>query len=273
MKIVQISDIHLHSGMIAGNDPAALFVACMNHIEAHHRDANTIIITGDLTHIGDETSYLRLHEFLKSYPLPVNLMIGNHDKRDVFQSVFSQAPRDDDGFVQYSFDTSGFRCVCLDTVEAGSHSGHLCPARHAWLANELDKARFDERQVLLFMHHHPVAVGVWSADVVGLKEPEIFEETLQANRDNIRHLFFGHCHYTVSGSFCGIPFSAPRSISHPCWPEFTGKWAMGVGPLAPSYSVALINNNSVVVHAIEFLAESEIIYIPAGEETSRIPPS
>lgn len=272
MKVVQISDIHLHSGTIVGNDPAALFLACMNHIKEHHGDADAIVLTGDLTHLGDQTSYLRLHEFLKSYPLTVNLMIGNHDKREVFQSVFSQVPHDDAGFVQYSFNSAGFRCICLDTVEAGSHSGHLCSARHAWFNNELDKARFDEMPVLLFMHHHPMAVGVWSADVVGLKEPEIFEETLQANGDIIRHLFFGHCHYTVSGSFCGIPFSAPRSISHPCWPEFTGKWAMGIGPLAPSYSVALIGTNSVVIHSIEFLAENEIVYIPAGEETSRKPP-
>ena len=72
------------------------------------------------------------------------------------------------------------------------------------------------------MHHNPVEVGIPNADDIGLMDGEAFRELLAAYRTEIRHLFFGHCHYVLSGSVCGIHFSASRSTSHPCVPDFSG---------------------------------------------------
>lgn len=270
MKIVHISDIHIHDAQIAGFDPVERFRACLAHVEAHNANADVVMISGDLVHDGDRDAYVRLRDMLDASPLAphIQLMIGNHDSRENFQAVFPTVPADENGFVQYTFDRAGYRLMCLDTMQPGTHAGRLCEQRLAWLSNELERARFDELPVLLFMHHNPMTVGVWSTDVIGLKEQEAFGEIVGAERDGIRHLFFGHCHYSLSGSLLGIPFSAPRSTCHPCWPEFAGKWAMGVGPMSPNYNVALLSSEAVVVHTIDFLHENDVVYIPLGEETS-----
>ncbi|WP_299861880.1 metallophosphoesterase [uncultured Hoeflea sp.] len=263
MKLVHISDIHIHSKPIHGLDPVANFRACLAYVEAHDMDADKVVITGDLTHCGDERSYRDLAEILEASPLKdklaPRLMIGNHDDRETFASVFSAVPRDAGGFVQWTEETPQGLFVYMDTVDQGRHGGLYCEARMAWLSAVLTAARASGQRVYLFMHHNPVRVHVANADIIGLFNLREVQALLKSFNDVISHMFFGHCHYSLSGSLGGISYSAPRSTNHPSWPDFLGPInRSGHGELAPNYNVCFLGDDSTVVHSIDFLDAGKV---------------
>jgi 3',5'-cyclic AMP phosphodiesterase CpdA len=263
MKIVHISDIHIHDEPILGHDPVENFQKCLSHVAEFQSDADRIVITGDLTHYGRGESYERLRALitastLKGKLLP-RLMIGNHDSRETFRKVFSGAPTDLDGFVQWTEDTPIGLFVYMDTMEPGTHAGHYCARRQNWLCGILEKAKADGRNVYLFMHHNPLPVYVANADRIGIVQEAELQKILFRYNSIIRHIFFGHCHYTLSGVVAGIAYSATQSTNHTCWPDFSGdEKRMGYGDLTPSYNVCFLNESSSVVHTIDFLDEGKV---------------
>lgn len=265
MKLIHISDIHIHAEPILGFDPVANFAACLAHVAQFQGDADRVVITGDLTHMGDAHSYERLKQMLDGSPLQGNLrprlLIGNHDDRAVFASVFSAAPRDDNGFVQWVEDSPAGVLVYLDSTQKGVHAGHYDAPRQAWLRGVLDAARAAGKPAWVFLHHNPVAVQVANADVIGLVQEAEFHAILRDYRDTVRHVFFGHCHFTLSGQVCGVPFSAPRSTNHVCWPDFSGiVERMGYGDFSPTYNVCYLDPDSTVIHSIDFLDEHKVLW-------------
>lgn len=276
MKLIHISDIHINADPIAGSDSVAGFAACLAHVEKRHADADAVVITGDLTHHGQRHSYVRLREMLEESSLAPFLVIGNHDHRATFREIFPEVEVDADGYVQYVRDIAGHRLVFLDTNLAGNHSGRLGPRRQAWLSARLGEAARVGMPVLLFLHHNPIAIGVLATDILSLVQKKEFAAILRAHRDTVRHVFFGHAHMSLSGSIDGIPFSAPRSTSHPGWPNFEGRLAYGHGPIEPSYNLALIDRFNIVVHTIEYRLADRIVWEPltggdAGSVT--VPPA
>ncbi len=266
MKLIHITDIHIQDDKILGQAPIANFTACLAHVETHHRDADRVVITGDLTHHGSRHSYAQLREIVMASPLEPRLLLGNHDDRPTFRAVFPEIPVDMAGYVQYAEDTPAGRFLYLDTLEPGTHAGRYGTDRQTWLAHELARARADGGPVYLFMHHQPCPIGAPASDMIGLLDGAAVRALLAEYRDLIRHIFFGHCHTTLSGSVCGIPMSAPRSTNHPNAPDLGGRNAIGVGPLAPNYNVVLIEQDSVVVHTIDFLVEPELDWILLNDE-------
>ncbi|KGF69701.1 hypothetical protein LL06_09180 [Hoeflea sp. BAL378] len=263
MKLVHISDIHINPEPILGLDPVANFRSCLAYVEAHDQDADKVVITGDLTHHGREESYRALAAILEASPLKgrlePRLLIGNHDDRETFASVFGSASRDESGFIQWTEETPAGLFVYMDTVDAGRHGGLYCESRMAWLRRVLDGARAGGQRAYLFMHHNPVRVNVANADVIGIFNERELQALLKEYRDTVAHLFFGHCHYTLSGAVAGIPYSAPRSTNHACWPDFSGQInRMGHGDLAPNYNVCFLRPDSTVVHSIDFLDAGKV---------------
>jgi len=263
MKLVHISDIHINPEPILGLDPIENFRKCLDYVEANDRDADRVVITGDLTHYGREESYRELASILAvsslKDKLEPRLMIGNHDNRETFASVFSGTNRDSGGFIQWTEETPAGLFVYMDTVDQGRHGGRYCESRMAWLAQVLDEARSKRQKAYMFMHHNPVRVNVANADIIGIINEKELQSLLKDYQDTVAHLFFGHCHYTLSGAVCGIPYSAPRSTNHACWPDFSGRIdRMGYGDLAPNYNVCFLREESTVVHSIDFL-DADII--------------
>jgi 3',5'-cyclic AMP phosphodiesterase CpdA len=276
MKLVHISDIHINAEPIGGTDSVEALAACLAHVEKRHADAEIVVISGDLTHHGRRENYVKLREMLEASTLDPVLMIGNHDHRETFTEVFPDTPLDENGHVQQVREAGGHLLVFLDTNLAGNHSGRLGPRRIAWLSARLDEAERQRLPVLLFMHHHPLPIGVLATDILALVQKKEFAAVVRRYRDTIRHLFFGHCHMSLSGSLEGVPFSAPRSTSHPGWPEFDGRLAYGHGPIEPSYNVALIDGSSIVVHTIDYRLDGLIEWEPltGGDAgTVTVPPS
>ena len=100
------------------------------------------------------------------------------------------------------------------------------------------------------MHHPPLALGIPSMDQFALREPEAFWAVIAPHRARIRHLFFGHLHRPIGGSWRGIPFSCTASPNHQVALDLVTLRGDDVpGCREPAgYAVILIDTDSVVVH-------------------------
>jgi Icc protein len=253
MKFVQLSDTHIVApgGRLHGLDPRRRLEACVTDINAHHPDAAFCIVSGDLAHEGDPAAYAVLREVLDDLSMPCHLMIGNHDHRGRFQQAFSATGRDPGGFVQYVVATPLGDFLLLDTVEPGSDAGRYCGRRLAWLAERLEESR--ERGAWLFMHHPPFDIGIPSLDRIRLLDPEPLSGLIDAH-DHVRHLFFGHVHRPVSGSWRGIPFSAVRGTNHQVAFDQHTERPVPKSHESPAYAVVFANEENTVVHFHDYLA-------------------
>lgn len=248
IKLVQITDLHLlPSGGLLRDvlDPEPRLRECLEDIEALHGDAAALIITGDLTENGDLESYWLLKRILAGYRLPpVHLTIGNHDERRRFGQVFPEAVDAETGFAQTSFDLGDHVGILLDTWTDGSHVGSLCNARLAWLAETLSR---DTRPALLFLHHAPFQVGLKWLDRHILEDGIEFAEAIAPFRNRIKHMFFGHMHRSVSGTWGGMPFTVVPSTALNGLLDFDSDLSCPT-VMEPHYSVTLLRDDNVIVH-------------------------
>ncbi len=249
LKLIHLTDLHITApgGTIAGRDPIANLDRALNHALTRHADAAALFVTGDLSDWGDAADYRHLRERLDNLALPVHLGIGNHDDRAIFLEHFPHLGSD--GFVQYRADLPGHIALMLDTWEAGTHAGSFCEARAAWLDARLSEAA---APVLLFMHHNPVPIGIGPMDRIMQQDADRLGRVLDAHPGRVRHIFHGHCHLPLSGSFRGIPFSAPRGTNHAGWADFGNASFLAGSDLPESYAVALLTDEAVMVHMIEY---------------------
>ncbi|MEM7567981.1 MAG: metallophosphoesterase, partial [Pseudomonadota bacterium] len=217
-----------------------------------HSDAAAIFVTGDLSDWGDAADYAYVRDRLARVPLPVHVALGNHDDRATFLAHFPHL--ESDGFAQYRVDLGGadgarYTALVLDTWEAGTHAGSFCEARAAWLDMRLAEA---DAPVLLFLHHNPVPIGIAPMDEIRLLDADRLGAVLDAHPGRVRHIFHGHCHLPLSGSFHGVPFSAPRGTNHAAWADFGNASFLAGSDLPEAYAVALVNETAVMVHMIEY---------------------
>ncbi len=257
MKIVQVTDTHLvgPGQKVYGIDPRARLDACFADINARHGDAAFCVLSGDLTDRGEAGAYRELRHALAALRLPYHVMIGNHDSRQTLLEVLPETPADPDGFVQCALDTPAGRVLLLDTVAAGRHAGAFCEARADWLAARLDEA--GDVSVYIFMHHPPFDIGIPSLDRIRLADPGAFVRAIEGRR-NLRHIFFGHVHRPVSGSWRGIPFSALRGTAHQVALDLETESPIPKTREPPAYAVILLESQRTVVHLHDYLDCSPI---------------
>ena len=252
MKFLHVTDSHLVApgGRIYGLDPAERLRACVADILAEHADAAFCVITGDLAHRGEAAAYAALADITSSLPMPVHFLAGNHDDRATMRRCLVGVPTDANGFIQSSFDGGDGRFLILDTLDEGNPSGLYCERRQGWLRQALEAA--GDRPVYLFMHHPPFAVGMPALDRIGVTNREVFADLLEG-RSNIRHLFFGHAHRSISGSWRGIPVSTLCATIHQLSLDLRDVGRLRFTHERPCYGVVLIDDESVIVHLRDFL--------------------
>lgn len=250
LKFVHMSDLHLvpPDRELHGLRPGERLAACVEDIARDHGDAAFCVVSGDLTHDGDPLAYAEAAQILSRLPMPVHLMIGNHDDRDAFRQAFPNAPRDRHGFVQQVIDTSAGRLILLDTHEPGRPEGRLCERQLDWLGEAIETS---SGPLFLFMHHPPFRVGFDRMDRIRLLDADALAAVIGQAGDRVRHLFVGHLHRDLAGSWRGWPFSGVRGTSHQIALDFTKRSDAPVSFEAPGYAIVRVDAESVVVHFAE----------------------
>lgn len=252
MRFVQVSDIHLvpRGQELHGLDPMRRLQECIADINTHAESLDFCVITGDLSDRGDPESYKLLRKLLKRLKVPCHLMVGNHDRREAFFGAFPKAAKDPKGFVQSELVTDSGVFLFLDSLDEGEHAGLYCEPRQAWLSERLEQA--GDRPVYVFMHHPPFDVGFPSLDRMKLNEGEGFRKLLES-KGQVKHLFFGHVHRPLSGSWGSIPFSALPGTSHQIAADFEMLTPMPYSHGPAAYAIVDIEGDRTVVHLNHFL--------------------
>ena len=250
-KWVHLTDLHIvpEGERLHGLDPAARLLACIRHINTHHADALGCMLTGDLADRGDLASYKRLRGLLAQLDLPWRLTVGNHDDRALVRTVFPTAFADGLGFAQSVEDTPAGALILLDSLDPGNPGGRLCADRLAWLDARLTE--LGDRPAYLFLHHPPCPIGIPSLDVMALANAdELF--AVISRRGNVRHIFVGHVHRPIGGSWRGLPFTAVASTNHQVPLDMKTLSPVPKYQGAPGYGVALLSPQGVVLHHQDF---------------------
>lgn len=260
MKFIHITDIHLvrEGAPLYGNNPLERFDACLRDIEQWHRDAEFCVITGDLSDIAEKEAYELLKSRLAAFFLPCFLLIGNHDDRAVFQSVFPDHPTDPNGFIQYRHETAEGVFIFLDSTKDGHdvHEGQLCPARLDWLKAQLIDA--GTKPVYVFLHHPPFDIGIPCVDEIRLIEADGFADALAHGR-NLQHVFYGHIHRMTYVNWRGIPFTSLPSLNHQS-PLVEASVDGDICDEPPAYGVVQIDQDQLTVHFNPYLQRTPMYY-------------
>jgi len=258
MKFIHITDPHLVAPgeILYDLDPYQRFKACLDDVIANHGDAEFCVITGDLAHRGEPAAYRGMARQLARLPMPVFPLLGNHDRRAPFAEALPDAPHDSDGFVQSVLDLAAGRFLFLDTLDEGVNGGRYCDTRARWLRARLDEAA--GRPVMLFMHHPPFSIGIPCVDAISLAEPERFAAIVDGRR-NIRHLFYGHVHRPVCGSWHGIPVSTMRGLNHQVPFDLQTVAPVPKSHEPPAYAVVFVEPEQVTVHFHDFLDRRTLV--------------
>lgn len=215
MILAHLSDLHVRPVGVP-----AYRVAETNKLLARAVDAllaleprpDAVVITGDLTDCGLVEEYEVLASQLARLPMPVHLVLGNHDRRETFREVFGETEGTADGFTGFDVDVGGVRVVGIDTVVPGASFGMLCATRLAHL-EALLSARPDVPTVIA-MHHPPTACGIGHMDRIALMEgAERFAEIV-ARHPNVERVLAGHHHRPIQSRFAGTILQVAPSVAH-----------------------------------------------------------
>jgi len=250
MKIIQLTDLHLvrPGQVLYGTSPLERLQLAIDGILEAHTDAEFCLLTGDLANAGNEVVYRSLAQALARLPMPAYPLVGNHDDREALARFFPALAANADGFLQSAIATRHGRFLLLDTLEPGVPWGNYCARRREWLGAQLRES--GDEAIWLAMHHPPLAVGIPSMDQYSLRDPEAFWSVIAPHRARIRHLFFGHLHRPIGGSWHGIPFSCTAAPNHQIALDLAtlrGDEVPGCREPA-GYAVILIDDERVVVH-------------------------
>ncbi|MBB4284349.1 phosphodiesterase [Roseospira goensis] len=260
MKIIHLSDPHIVAAPRAlyGTDPRRRLALAVAHINRHHADAAFVWLTGDLTHDGDDDDYQALKDILAGCRVTVHPGLGNHDARAPFHRVFPEAPMGDPDYLQYAVDTPEGVFLMLDTLEPGLSSGRLDATRLAWLEARLGEHA--DRDVYIGLHHPPRGCGLRAMDRQRLTQGDHLLGELLAGHGRVRHLFHGHVHRPLWGTWRGIPLSSVPSPNHQVALRLSSDPTVLGCFDSPGYAVVEIADGETMIHLERVPLDEDRVY-------------
>lgn len=214
--IIHVSDPHFLAGgaRLGGRyDVAANFARTLEAIRSVHPHPAAIVITGDLTDLGEPDAYRRLRAAVEPVAAelgaPVIWVAGNHDERPALRAeLLDLEPTEEP--VTGVWDLDGLRLIALDTSVPGWHHGDLDESQLAWLADVL--AEPAPHGTLLAMHHPPIPSHLPLFDILELRHQDELAEIVRGS--DVRGILAGHLHYSSQGTFAGVPVSVASATCY-----------------------------------------------------------
>lgn len=272
MKFLHFSDLHLcedPSDLLYGIKPFERLQKALQHAQRFHKDADFLVITGDLANLGKRKAYENLILATKDYFVPVIVIAGNHDNpqlmRELFVAFDGNISNLEKGiWLGKEIQTEKESFIFLDTTGGLGHSGVFTKDRAQELSSRL--ANVGDRSVYLFLHHPPLSLGVESMDLIRLLDSTDLEEVVREYGSKIRCFFLGHLHRPIQGMWAGIPFSIVRSLAHQLELDEIpqgdgGQWGIPGNDETPEYNVVTIDEQSFFVHSERFLEQSRKFWL------------
>jgi 3',5'-cyclic AMP phosphodiesterase CpdA len=247
--LAQITDPHMDVGP-GDQGSAAALAAGVAEVLALDPAPDAVVVTGDLAEHASAAEYERVRELLAPLPMPVHVIPGNHDDRDVLRAHFPSPPGER---VQYAVDAGDLRLLACDTSIPGEIPGRL---DLAWVEAELAAVAEAGRPVVLAMHHPPVGIGQPVLDDAGLPEADRsgLAELLRAF-PAVRRIVAGHYHRTAFGVLAGCGVAVCPSVHLQSRLEIGGTdFELVAEP--PAIALHLTRDGDVVSHVQPVMARA-----------------
>ena len=249
-KIVFLTDTHIVApgALLREVDTARHLALAVEEIAADHADATACLFMGDLVDDGAPDSYAHFRDLIEPLPVPVHLMIGNHDDRAAFRTACPTAAADEAGFIQFDVTLGGVRLIALDSAGDTGAPGELCAARLDWLAARLSVRSEGPLLVILHHHVHPLDMDV---DRVPLGAPDAFADVLRGSATPVSMMLSGHVHRGAQGRWRGVPFA---TLAGTCWTTHYHQRARGDvatrSTRSVSYTVLGEEGGNLLLHTV-----------------------
>jgi Icc protein len=209
--VVHLSDIHFLEDPSAsqhGVRTADIFEWAIPMVNAVA--PNLIVVGGDLTSDEKPASYRRARAGFARLRAPVHAIMGNHDDRSVYRSVFHPEGQPSPDPIYRAFDHGAWRFVLLDSHVPGAVEGRMDAPQLAWL--DADLAAHPGRPTFAFVHHPPLAIGVRWLDNLGFLNGQDLVHIVERH-PQVRAVFFGHVHQPRIWRYRGIVFASVPALA------------------------------------------------------------
>ncbi|HZU94877.1 MAG TPA: metallophosphoesterase, partial [Microbacterium sp.] len=172
-----------------------------------------IVITGDLTDLGEADAYRRLRAAVEPVAAELDAELvwvaGNHDERPALrEGLLDLEPTEEP--VTGVWDLHGLRLIALDTSVPGWHHGDIDRAQLDWLAEVLSVPA--PHGTILAMHHPPLPSHLPLFDILELRHQDELAEVIRGT--DVRGILAGHLHYSSHGTFAGVPVSVASATCY-----------------------------------------------------------
>ena len=170
LKAVIVSDIHTDGDFT--RDRNNLLRQVFSAIGNSHRDADTLVMSGDLTNSGDAVEYINLQNFLDFYCRIRDRMpeIGNHDSWNHSDSPdYTKARRYFINFcsrngiktdkVYYTKEVNGIPFIVLGVEDCDFADPYHSEEQLEWFEDELKKAVKENKPVFVICHKPVESLG------------------------------------------------------------------------------------------------------------------
>lgn len=190
LKIIQVTDLHLQADPTTKMQGVVIeqrWRTVLDHIQTHHRDADLLVLTGDLVHHSGPVAYRRLVKQLEELNQPAVWLPGNHDDPEQMRQYGTAMLN------RKTIDLPGWRMVFLDsTANAdGVGGGSLAQAELDFLQDTL--ANSGGAHLMVLLHHNPVYLGSGWQDPISLGNADAFWQCISTSHE-VRCVLFGHVH-------------------------------------------------------------------------------
>ena len=242
MIVVQLSDPHVvQEGALLKDrvDTNALLAQAVRRVLQLKPLPDRVWITGDLVATGRAEEYDALLALLSPLTMPLHLLPGNHDDRDLIRATFpghGYLPQEGK-FLHYVVEPEPvagrvpLRMIGLDTVIPGEVGGEMCAERLDWLEARLAEA--PGRPTVIFMHHPPFEVGL-PVDRYLCRNGDALEK-LVSRYPNIQRIGIGHAHRCIQRVWGGTLACVCPSTAHQFLLEFEETEAIRYGLEPPGF--------------------------------------
>lgn len=187
LRVIQISDPHLFAQRdqrLLNVDTDASLRGVVDYIQAHEKNIDLVLATGDISQDGSPEAYQRFLELTGHLAPVLRGLPGNHDKKNIFYEQWND-------HAQAITDLGPWRVVLLDSSVQGSSAGHLAPCQLDLLSQAITTS--EDRHILLAVHHNPIPIGSGWLDTMMIDNGHHLFGMLQ-HAPNVRALIWGHVH-------------------------------------------------------------------------------
>lgn len=268
--IVHLSDTHLlaQRRLLGGRyDVVAGLRRTLDAVERSVAAPDAIVITGDLTDLGEAGAYRALRQMVEPFAArlhaPLVWVAGNHDERAPLRVGLLDGASTDEP-VTAVHDLGGLRLVALDTSVPGWHHGDLEDAQLEWLRGVL--AEPAPLGTLLAMHHPPLPSHIPFFDILELRDQSRLARAIEGS--DVRGILAGHLHYSTSGTFAGVPVSVAAAT---CYTMDLSQPAAAVNGMDAGQAFQLVHvYDETITHAVVPVVEAEPAKVFTPEWVARM---